>query len=297
MSFARRSRFRRAEVTAIKLTERDRQIIHCVARHRFLDSRQIIQLLGGSNHILRRLQLLYHHGYLERPRAQLDYYHKSGSRPIVYGLGNKGGTLLKAELGNPKISWGEKNRAVGRIYLEHAILVSEVMVALELACRTRPDVQLIRGEELKRGKPFKWKVTLKTGLQIGVMPDQVFALEFQDSSDQSQRILYFLEADRGTMPVIRKSLEQTSLYRKLLAYEATWAQNIHWSMFGFHRMRVLFVTKSPERVSSLLEACAKLESGHGLFLVEDQTILEQQDKLLSADWQIGRIGINGTLLS
>jgi hypothetical protein len=29
--------------------------------------------------VLRRLQLLFHHGYLDRPRAQIDYY-RAGSR-------------------------------------------------------------------------------------------------------------------------------------------------------------------------------------------------------------------------
>jgi hypothetical protein len=35
---------------------------------------------------------------------------------------------------------------------------------------------------------------------------------------------FFLEADRGTMPVTRWTLSQTSFFRKLLAYEATWTQ-------------------------------------------------------------------------
>ena len=40
-------------------------------------------------------------------------------------------------------------------------------------------------------------------------------------------------------PSYGKSLSQTSFYRKIRAYEATWSQSIHQTQFGFHRFRVL----------------------------------------------------------
>jgi hypothetical protein len=66
-------RFQRAgEVGAIHLTDRDRKIIRLIHRHRFLRSHQIVALIGGSaQQLSRRLQRLFHHGYLECPRAQL----------------------------------------------------------------------------------------------------------------------------------------------------------------------------------------------------------------------------------
>src|SRR6185436_13430834 len=101
MESSRLPRFKRAPTVApIQLTERDREIIRLVHRYRFLRSPQIAALMADSSQqLLRRLQLLYHHGYLERPRAQMDYYHDGGSRHIVYGVGNKGGALLKQEAG------------------------------------------------------------------------------------------------------------------------------------------------------------------------------------------------------
>jgi hypothetical protein len=70
--------------------------------------------------LLRRLQSLYHHGYLERPRCQLDSYYRSGSHHIIYGLGKKSFAVLKQELGEDfrEAPWGEKNDGVGRIFLE-----------------------------------------------------------------------------------------------------------------------------------------------------------------------------------
>lgn len=271
-----------------------------VCGHRFLRSNQIAKLLDcASPSLLRRLQLLYHHGYLERPRAQLDYYHRSGSEPIAYGLGNKGGNLLRQQLGDAyrPLSWGEKNRAVGRIFLEHALLVSEVMVALEVTCRAISFARLLWGDNLNEGKRFHWKVKVNGQRSLGLIPDQSFVLEFQDAEGRQQQVLYFLEADRGTMPVIRKNLAQTSLYRKLLAYEATWSQGIHRSTFGFNRMRVLFVTKSAARVKSLVDVCGQLSSGHGLFLFADLSILQSPAKILAAVWQTGRPDETSTLLS
>lgn len=297
---SRLPRFTRASsIVPMQLTERDREIIRLVHRHRFLRSPQIVALIGGSpQQLLRRLQLLYHHGYLERPRAQIDYYHQHGSHPIVYGLGDKGSALLKQEFGVAfrELSWGEKNRTAGRMFLEHALLVSDVMVTIELACRRRR-IRLVTENEIVlpvKYLPFQWTVNISNRLKLGVIPDRVFALEFPDASGTSQRAYFFLEADRGTMPVTRRTLFQTSFHRKFLAYEATWTQNIHRTRFGFHRFRVLTVTTSTTRVESLVDACSQLERGRGLFLFADQTILSGD--LFSSIWQTGKPGKTGGLL-
>ena len=304
MDSPRLPRFKRAPaVSPIELTERDRLILRLVHRHRFLRSSHLIALVGGSAQpLLRRLQLLYHHGFLERPRAQLEYFHTGGSRPMVYGLGNKGGKLLKRELGLPsrRLSWGEKNRAVGRMFLQHALLVSDVLVAMELACRRSGRVRFLLAEDLPiPGTPrpaFQWKVKLDGHIQLGVVPDRVFALEVTREDGSSDRAYFFLEADRGTMPVTRRNLSQTSFARKLLAYEATWSQGIHRSRFGFHRFQVLTVTASTARVESLVAACSQLKRGHGLFLFADRTVLEHPDILFSPIWQSGRAGKLSSLL-
>jgi hypothetical protein len=199
--------------------------------------------------------------------------------------------LLRRELGIAvdSDSWNEKNQAIGRVYLEHALLVSDVMVSLELACRKRGDVRLLYDDDLGlqvERHPFRWWVKIQGGLRLGVMPDRVFALEYTDQSGQAQREYFFLEADRGTMPVVRQKLSQTSFYRKLLAYEATWASKVHQRHLGLSRFRVLTVTTSAARVKSLLDACSRLQRGHGLFLFADQSVLQKD--LLAAVWQCGK---------
>ena len=247
-------------------------------------------MVGGSRQqVLRRLKLLYQHGYLERPRAQLEYYQNGGSRPMVYGLGTKGGNLLSQELG-VAASRIERNHDVGRMYLEHAILVSDVMVSIELNCRKSGKIRLLYEDELalqSKHNDFQWNVKVPDhGVTLGVVPDRVFALEYPDQVGETERVYFFLEADRGTMPVVRSGLTQTSFYRKLLAYEATWTQKVHQRKLGIHRFRVLTVTTNTMRVTSLLEACSRLKRGHGLFLFADRTVLENDP--FSLVWQCGK---------
>ncbi len=288
----------------MELTERDRELLRQVHRHRFLRSSHLIALVGGSRqHILRRLQLLYHHGYLERPRAQIDYFYQGGSRAITYGLGNKGAALLKRELALPfhRLDWSAKNRDTKRVFLEHALLIADIMVALELACRRQGNVRLLTDDELplpeaarRQREPFRWSVNVSSRLKFGVIPDRVFGLEFTGA--ETKRAFYFLEADRATMPVQRQNLSQSSFYRKLLAYEATWTQNLHRSRLGFHRFRVLTVTSTPERVQTLVEACRQLERGQGLFLFTDAEAFRVHDNPLALPWASAKMGANETLL-
>ena len=306
MEPCRLPRFKRASaVAAIRLTERDHEIIRLVQRFRFVRSSHICSLIPGSpQQLLRRLKLLYHHGLLERPRSQIDYYHKGGSRHMVYGLGSKGAAFLRRDL-NPifgQVRWGEKNRAAGRVFLEHALLVSDVMVAIEFACR-RTGIRLLTDRELAvvdkttgERRPFRWQVKVSNRLKLGVIPDYVFALDFKDQSGAGNRAFFFLEADRATMPVKRKNLSQTSFYRKLRAYEATWSQSIPQRQFGFHRFRVLPITTSAERVKSLVNACSTLERGQGLFLFADRTVLEKPGDMFLAVWQTGKEGQTVSLL-
>jgi len=270
----------------MQVTKRDREIIRLVHRHRFLRSSQIVALIDGSQQqALRRLKLLYHHGYLTRPRAQLEYYERGGTRPMVYGLGGKGGKLLERELGIT-VSGEGNDDGVGRIFLEHAILVSDVMVTLELACRKSGGIRLLYEDHLAL-QSFQWRVKVRDhGVTLGVVPDRIFALEYKDHAGEMQRVYFFLEADRGTMPVVRSGLAQTSFYRKLIAYEATWTQKIHQRKLGIHRFRVLTVTTNAMRVTSLLEACSRLKRGHGLFLFADRTVLEKDP--FSPVWQCGK---------
>jgi hypothetical protein len=306
----RRPRFERSPIRPMVLTPRDLDILRAVHRHRLLRSTHLIALLDGSRQTtLRRLQLLFHHGYLDRPPMQLDWYAR-GSEPLVYALGNRGAEVLEAEgkVRRGGIRWDAKKRNVSRVFLHHTLAVAEVMVAFEVACLAHEEVRFIPPEEILMGTPestrrlrlpFRWQVEIRRGgkpYHLGVEPDRVFGLHFEDAPENRRRAYFFLEADRSTMPVTRKSLGQTSLLRKLLAYQETWRQGLHRRHLGIPNFRVLTVTTSEERVGHLLATCRSLAGGTPrLFLFVGREGLSRRD-IMTTDWVNGR-GESSVLLN
>jgi len=284
------------------VTPRDLLILRAVHRHRLLRSTHLMALSDGSPQTtLRRLQLLFHHGYLDRPSIQLDWYAR-GSEPLVYALGSRGAELLEArgEFRRGGIRWDTKNRNVSRVFLHHTLAVAEVIVAFEIACRGREGMRFIPPEEVLAGAPeatrrlrlpFRWQVEVRQGgksHRLGVEPDKLFGLRFEGEPEGRNVAFFFLEADRGTMPVRRKGLAQTSFLRKLLCYQETWRQGIHRAHLGISNFRVLTVTTNGERVEHLVEACRSLGGGGSrLFLFTDRESLGQ-DVILGHEWENGR---------
>ncbi len=292
MAASRRARFERCHlIPHIQVTKRDIDILVYLDRHRLLRSWDVSDLVAGSRQqVLRRLQMLFHHGYVDRPRSQIEYFHQGGSRPLVYALSQRGVACLREK---GRLRHGNSRRSpkknISPLFLRHAVQKSEVMVAIEIACRSRPDVKFIPSNELQQGlprqcSPFEWRVKIGNQDELGVIPDDVFALEYAGATNKRQRVLFFVESDRSTMPVERRDLTKTSFLRKLLAYEATWAQKIHQVRFGYDRFRVLTVTTSAERVNHLVDTCSKLKHGKGLFLFSDISTLHGRD-FLSVPWQ------------
>jgi hypothetical protein len=116
---------------------------------------------------------------------------------------------------------------------------------------------------------------------LPVRPDAFFTLEDSRRPAGANKTNFFLEADRGTMPVIRKTLDRTSFYRKLLAYRETWRRGLHTKHFGFRAFRVLTVTSGTDRCRNVLQAAKDVVDGHagGLFLFTDRAALVGKDVL------------------
>lgn len=242
---------------SFQFTKRDLEILRHAAEHRFIKSEWLIKLVGGSKQqVLRRLHLLYHHGYLDRPRAQLDYYHEGGSRSMVYGLASRGAGRLRRDLNMPfeRMDWTTRSKRVGRLFLEHTLMVSDFMASLEIECLTRDGVRLIYGDDLPKPdgrdhhrEPFRWTVDLPGKRRVGVVPDKVFALDTTRADGVVTRMHYFLEADRGTMPIERRDLRQSCVLRKLRAYEATHTSARHRHWLSARQFRVLMLIAGDER--------------------------------------------------
>src|SRR5262249_13578670 len=121
-----------------------------------LRSTHIAALVGRSlDRTNDRLSKLFHAGYIDRPRAQLDYYPTSGSAPMAYALSNRGARLLIDRYGRDlaNIEWSRKNREAGRPYIEHQLEIVDLHVALDQATRSRNDLKLIHSDDIIAGMP------------------------------------------------------------------------------------------------------------------------------------------------
>jgi hypothetical protein len=299
---SRRPRFRRAsEPPAFRVTDDDVVIVRQLARYRFLRSTHIAALVGRSlDRTNNRLRLLFHAGYLDRPHAQLDYYPTSGSAPMVYALANRGARLLIDRYGMERanVDWSRKNHKAGRSFIEHQLEIVDFQVSLDRATRDREDVRLMHADEIIAGMPdqararqnpfaLRAKLTHKGSVrEIGVIPDFVFGVKFDDGSKHS----FMVEIDRGTMPVVRSNFEQTSFERKMRAYLTAHAGKQHEQRFGWRTFRVLTITTDEHRMQSMIDALRRVHvprsPGAPLFLFTTRKGLGADDPLLHT-WHDG----------
>jgi hypothetical protein len=299
---SRRPRFQRvASATSIQLTERDIEIVRQVASHRFLRSSHLTKLFAAPHQkVSERLTSLFHAGFLDRPRSQLQYHVRGGgSEHYVYGLGIRGARLLRDHNYpiNSTLDWSRKNCDATHQFLQHTLAIADVRVALVVACRSRHGVTLRSADELlddvpletrSERMPWSWRISLQhlgSVHHVGLIPDYAFALMLPDG----RRRPYLLECDRGTMPVERSRLEQTSVLRKFLAYEATVRAGMHISRFGWKNFRVLITTSGPERernMQMVLERTA-LTNGSPLFLFHQASAILNSD-ILNLPWRDAR---------
>jgi hypothetical protein len=268
----RRPRFRRAsEPPAFRLTDDDIEIVRQVARHRFIGSGEIAALVNRSiDRTNDRLMRLYHAGYVDRPRAQLDRFPTDGSGRIIYALADRGARLLVTEFSAAHVEWSRKNREAGRPFIEHQIKIVEFQVAMERAACAL-GIRFMSADELLAEAPATIRsarnpLTLRARLsdhgalrEISAAPDLVFGLKFADGS----RRCFLVEIDRGTMPITRAKLDQTSFERKMRAYIAAHAAREHERQLGWKTFRVLTITSDRQRAQSMIDVLQSLRATGG----------------------------------
>jgi DNA-binding Lrp family transcriptional regulator len=293
----RRPRFRRAsELPAFRLTDDDIEIVRLLARHRFLRSTHIAALVGRSlDAVNGRLNGLFHHGYIDRPRAQLDYYPTAGSAAIAYALADRGARLLKHHgLTFANLEWSRKNREAGRPFIEHQLEIMDFYVALQTAMRDRSDARLVHGDEMIATLPDRAaRLSLRVKLrdrgavhEIGIVPDLVFGIRLANGAQYN----FMVEIDRGTMPIVRSDIRQTSFARKMRAYLAGHAARTHERHFGWKTFRVLTVTTDANRMQTMMDALGRIHGarsqGAQLFYFTTRDDLRAVDPLIHR-WRDG----------
>jgi hypothetical protein len=267
-------RFRRAPVPpAFRLTAGDLDIIRQIARYRLIRSTDIATLVGRSpDRTNDRLKFLFHAGYLDRPRAQLDRFPADGTGRMVYGLADLGARLLRDRDGvvipNPELS--RKNRRARRPFIEHQAEIANFQAALHSAVREQPDLALIdelalRAEaprQLSSRAPFAFHARLSDrGIvrEAPAVPDLAFGLGLPKGARRN----FVAEIDRGTMPVRRSDPRQTSFERKMRVYLAAHGTRFHERQFGWKNFRVLVVTTTADRIRNMHQALRNLRLSRG----------------------------------
>ena len=304
-----------------RLTNRDVEIIRAVETHGLLRSRaHLWPLFGGSRHVSTRLKALTEASYLARLKGKAH-------EQAIYALGKQGGKLLRDRFAWPMpnaSNWAERYRRLTERHVEHTLLVADVLTGVEVACRARDGMRYVSKAEIieryaseivKRkahevnGKPMQWDVRVSSGEWRGrtrIEPDGVFGIEHQDTGKTSW---FFLEADRGTMPVKpqRPRLDRSSLFKKMLQYQSSWlkdadGQNLTGRAFGLPDVRTLFALATGARGRVRLETCLEANryfrngKGHGLFLFANRHTLLEADDILDA-LLVNGMGQEQTLMS
>lgn len=223
------------------LTARDKAIIRAVHEYRVLRQDQVQALFFGSRSAAqRRLALLYHHGFLERQFLLVQTGFMSS--PSVYLLDRRGEELLRAEVGLDDVHWKSSHNQVGSDFLEHALAINDVRVAVTLAAR-QGDYDLLEWRSETDLKQDYDRVTLPAARggsrSVAVVPDSYFALDTPHGKTH-----FFLELDRGTMTTKR-------FRTKIDAYLAYYRSGGYEQRYGARSLRMLTVTLGERRLESL----------------------------------------------
>jgi Replication-relaxation len=304
-------RFRRApheERPAFRLTNRDREALRLIFDNRWITAELLQDLLSpvpltdrqrealgkliaakkataaGSpqrikREIRRRLQYLYHGGFVQRRRL-------SDGEPIAYALGNLGADELMLHYGidRQEIEWTTKNRENSERYIRHALMVTHLRHAVVVSQRDWPDLTL---ELWDPGGAFLAKVQYQDTVRTAsgprtqdvdgvVKPDSLFVMK-----SPTQRIHNFLEADRSTMTNAR-------YLTKLKAYYAFYATYVRDSRSSpIKQMRVLTITKSEARKDNLRKIAQQISpEAKGLFwFICEKAYLGNPQQIFENTWQ------------
>jgi len=253
----------------------DMQILKDLTSYRFLDTKQILTLHPdySARTVRSRLQLLYHAGYVERPRGQFSYYEHPH---LIYSLAKKGAALVSQDKGLPTVT--DRPHEMGVSFMRHSLMISNFQATLRLA--------------LKKAEGFKLAVWRDLGAidavhcegeRLPIAPDAFFTIEAKDYF-----MHFFFEADRSTM----------AADRMLNKFKGYW----NWKLEGGHErkldipnFRVLTVCLTEERAEHLRQITAKAngrETGSDMFwfACEKSYNLENPDNILSPIWRSAKGG-------
>lgn len=284
-----KERLKRFEVTKaevpFRMQDRDRDIIKHVYDNRFLTTKLIALLVGGSEQVVRtRLRKLFQNKYLLRKSGQFN-------EPTVYGLTDKAyEDVLVSQYGiekdTPRMT--EKNRGViDDRFINHELLIAKTRVTLTLALRDRQDANLAEWLPDKE-RINKYTVIGEGGReQTRTFTPDSFITIIKDEGEYECDKYFFLEADRHTQDNERFCKKMRKYWDYQFAWKKEMGTDANDKHFGF---RVLVVALSDARADNLRRKTIQADSqkkGSVMYWFTSETKFNPEDPetILQPIWQ------------
>jgi hypothetical protein len=239
-----------------RITPRQLEILRLLNRYRFLDAKHIYGLLGSSNtNVCGALADLFHeHGFLNR-LPQRAFMRDPLYDPEIYELSDDGLALVsqRAQQIEPA-TWLKQGRYGAKSLAAHNLIICHAVASIEAAA-TAAGIRFITCTEVlarapkatqEARQPFAIPAAISHLFPNGkvqrsdtrVIPDALFGLQYPNGTFR-----YFaLEIDRGTMPLTRSTLDETSYLRKLLQYREVISRGGYKAHFGMTATPMLLLT-------------------------------------------------------
>lgn len=276
----------------MRLTPRDKEIILAVYDYRLLSSHQIEALIFPSEKLhskrtvcQRRLQLLFHHGFLDR--LPIPVILGEGRQPIVYVLDKKGADLVAILMGvdRANLGWQPRQSQAGMPFIHHSLAINDMRLMVQrLEEMTQWQiVEWIDDNDFKSAK-YKEKVPYRTfGARVTrILPDSFFRLSLPG---QTTDAFFFLEVDEGTMVNSRWG-------DKVKAYSQFRVTRAAYKHYGTHNFRVLTIAPTKARMRNLMTTTERVGGDHYFWFASQEDLdIWRPDCLLEPIWSVvGRDG-------
>jgi hypothetical protein len=267
----RSSRYVRPDVPAgrLALQPRDRDLLQAVYVHRYARADHLHPLVfpGATLRVCqRRLRKLWEHRLLDR--AYAPWALGGERRPLrglgtpAYALSDLGAQVVAEELGLPpaEVPHGLGAPGSALVTLEHDLVVTDCLVALEVACRGCGDISLVSAEaEWALWRSVRaWRAARAGPAPEIVVPDGAFTLALPERNETRTFHLEVVRADArgGNRRLLDKLARYVELHRQGVLREA----------FGHDRLRAVIVATTSEARAERFRALARsLPHGRRLF--------------------------------
>ena len=241
----------------------------------FLHAHHLVDLTRRHEKaVYRRLNRLYHAGYIDRVRNPENYYTGAGSEPCYLVLDNKGARILEKAKG---ISFRDRRQVIKnlktppqheetrrrRVYnLRHDMLIPSTLTAFIRATKgttievwAKPTLLEKLPMQLEEDtRPFSWLVPVihnRIPEVVPIQPDLPLALHYTELPENRNRAFLFGEIDTGSEDAYSSDLGVKSVYRMFLAYCGTWEHKLAERYFGIRNFRAAFLLPDEKRLQEI----------------------------------------------